>query len=156
MQVMSAAYAAMSIVSFTNVESVYKDKTDSLDNDVLWSLLVATLLGPIVVIAYFFFGTLIMMRKTVAESGLGYSFGMIHISSLWLSVFMLQCGVTVQAFRQTFKDEFELRAPPTSDPPCCFCWTCRVQLCRVDLVVWPSACPSLPAARSLCHTRCHT
>jgi EamA domain-containing membrane protein RarD len=56
------------------------------------------------VIAFFVFGTLLLLRKTVAETGITYSFGIFHMSTLWLAALMLQSGCSLNSARNQMKD----------------------------------------------------
>jgi hypothetical protein len=56
------------------------------------------------VIAYFAFGTLLLLRKTWAESGITYSYGLLHMSTLWMAALVLQSALCLHAAHNQLKD----------------------------------------------------
>lgn len=107
MQCVSIAYCALSFLAFQRIMRVYNHDNNGVDGDQLWSVLAATFIGPFTVAAFFAFGTLLLLRKTVSESGLTYSFGALHFSALWMAVVVLQSAVSLQGETDTMKDKWE-------------------------------------------------
>jgi hypothetical protein len=103
LQIVSALYCVITIFSFQNVLEVYWDEKTNVRSHRLWALLAATILAPAMVIGFFAFGTLILLCKTIGEGGLTYSYGALHISSLWMSILVLQSAVTVHAYKAQMK-----------------------------------------------------
>lgn len=62
----------------------------SIEDHILWAVLAASFIGPFTVAAFFAFGTLVLLKKTVSESGVTYSYGALHWSALWMAVVVLQ------------------------------------------------------------------
>lgn len=102
-QLLSAAYCVVSILSFEHVLSVYTSDNDNVDDHELWAFLGATLIAPVMVIGFYFFGTFVMVKKTVTEGGMSYSYGALHISTLWMSMLVLLASVSIHAYKDRMK-----------------------------------------------------
>jgi hypothetical protein len=57
--------------------------------------------------AFFFFGTFVLLKKTLSESGLTYSAGALQFSALWMAVVVLQSGVALHGQKDAAKDSWE-------------------------------------------------
>lgn len=99
----SAAYCVVSILSFEHVLSVYNSDDDGIDDHELWAFLGATIIAPVMVIGFYFFGTFVLVKKTVTEGGMSYSYGALHISTLWMSMLVLLASVTIHAYKDRMK-----------------------------------------------------
>lgn len=85
-------------------QDIYKDPQTSNDSKHrLWALLTASILAPAMVIAYFAFGTVVLLRKTVAETGFTYAFGLFHMSTIWMAALVLQSALNLHASRNQMK-----------------------------------------------------
>ena len=70
----------------------------------LWAFLAATILAPAMVIGFFAFGTITLLCKTLGEGGLTYSYGALHVSSLWMSVLVLLSAVTIHSYKEDMQE----------------------------------------------------
>lgn len=102
-QILSAAYCVVAILSFENVLSVYNSDADGLDDHELWAFLAATIIAPAMVIGFYFFGTFVLVKKTVTEDGMSYSYGALHVSTLWMSMLVLMASVAIHAYKDRMK-----------------------------------------------------
>jgi hypothetical protein len=83
---------------------VYTHDNNGIEDSVLWAVLCASFIGPVMVIAFFFFGFFILLKKTVTESGLTYSYGALHMSSIWMAIVVLQSAVALHGQKTLMKD----------------------------------------------------
>eukprot|EP00892_Ulva_mutabilis_P008619 jgi/Ulvmu1/6129/UM027_0107.1 len=99
----AAAYCVISILSFEHVFSVYNSDDDLVDDHELWAFLGATIIAPAMVIGFYFFGTMVLLKKTISEDGMSYSYGALHFSTIWMSMLVLQAGVSIHAYKDRMK-----------------------------------------------------
>ena len=57
--------------------------------------------------AFFFFGTFVLLKKTIGGSGFTYSFGALQWSALWMAVIVLQSSVALHGQHRTMDDYWE-------------------------------------------------
>lgn len=112
--IVSAIYCVITIFSFQNVLDVYWNDDNNVKSHRLWAFLAATILSPAMVIGFFAFGTITLLCKTLGEGGLTYSYGALHVSSLWMAVLVLQSSVTIHAYKEQMK-EWEVAGNSDSD-----------------------------------------
>jgi hypothetical protein len=93
----------MSLVTFDNVLDIYNKDGDNVDDEQLWALLGASFFAAVMIIAFYTFGTIVLFKSTISESGLTYSYGALHMSSLWMAVLTLQCAVGIHAYKDRMK-----------------------------------------------------
>lgn len=106
--VVSVAYCVLSFLSFQKVMRIYnRDNNGIKEKGTLWATLCATFIGPFTVVAFFALGSVLLLKKTVSESGLTYSYGALHWSSLWMAVVVLQSAVSLQGQKGTMEDLWE-------------------------------------------------
>lgn len=102
------AYCVLSFLSFQKVMRIYNHDNNGIQEiGTLWATLCATFIGPFTVVAFFALGTALLLKKTVSESGLTYSYGALHWSSLWMAVVVLQSAVSLQGQKGTMEDIWE-------------------------------------------------
>ena len=97
---MSALYCVITIFSFQNVLDVYWQEDTNVRTHRLWAFLAATILAPAMVIGFFAFGTITLLCKTLGEGGLTYSYGALHVSSMWMSILVLLSSVTIHSYKE--------------------------------------------------------
>ena len=107
MQVISIAYCVLSFISFRKITKVANTDKNGIQKNVLWAVLAASFVGPFTVVAFFAFGTLILLKKTISESGLTFSYGALQFSALWMAVVVLQSGVALQGQKRMMSDFWE-------------------------------------------------
>jgi hypothetical protein len=103
-QVISVIYCVLSFLSFQKLLDVYSTDNNGVEKNVLWAVLTASFIGPFMVIAFFFFGSFILLKKTVDESGLTYSYGALQVSTMWMAVVVLQSAVSLNGQKTMMKD----------------------------------------------------
>jgi hypothetical protein len=114
------AYCVLSFLAFQKVMRIYLRDNNGVDEKgTLWATLCATFIGPFTVVAFFALGTLLLLKKTLSESGLTYSYGALHWSSLWMAVVVLQSAVSLQGQKGTMEDLWEKK--PSAPPTLLFC-----------------------------------
>lgn len=119
-QVVSVGYCVLSLFSFRKIFKVYTHDNNGIENNVLWAVLAASFIGPVMVIAFFFFGFFILLKKTIAESGLTYSYGALHMSSIWMAVVVLQSAVALHGQKTLMQDFWQKkRALSRTGYTCC-------------------------------------
>lgn len=99
MQIVSIVYCALSFLSFQKILRVFRRDNNGVESDILWAVLAASFIGPATVVAFFVFGTMVLLRKTIAETGLTYSYGAIHLSSFWMAIVVLQSAISLHGQR---------------------------------------------------------
>jgi hypothetical protein len=99
LQGISAAFCILSLLTFKNAVRAYNDDNKTIPKHSLWALIAASFFGAVMIIGFFVFGTLILLRKTVSETGLSYSYGALHWSSFWMAVLTLLCAVSIHGYK---------------------------------------------------------
>lgn len=97
MQLMSILYCVLSILCFQSLATWAQN--DIVSTKRLGAILVATVLPPILIMGVFAFGTIALLRRTVIEGGITFSWGIVNVSALWMSALVLQAAVTIQSYR---------------------------------------------------------
>lgn len=100
LQIVSALYCVITIFSFQNVLDVYWQENTNVKTHRLWAFLAATILAPAMVIGFFAFGTITLLCKTLGEGGLTYSYGALHVSSMWMAILVLLSSVTIHSYKE--------------------------------------------------------
>ena len=103
LQLLAAAYCVISILSFEHIMSVYNSDDDLVDDHELWAFLGSTIIAPAMVIGFYFFGTMVLLKKTISEDGMSYSYGALHFSTIWMSALVLLSGVSIHAYKDRMK-----------------------------------------------------
>jgi uncharacterized membrane protein len=102
-QIAAAVFCTLSVITFVNTVRAYNKDGITISKYSLWALMAATIFGATMVALFYIFGTMVLLRKTVSETGLNYSYGALHISCIWAAILTLLCAVSIHGFRDDMK-----------------------------------------------------
>lgn len=93
--IVSAMYAILSVITFSNIDKLENDQDIPADKAILGS----TLLSVMLIIVYFAFSACVLAgRWCSAEANTGVWYGAMSASTLCMSAIMLQASINADAF----------------------------------------------------------
>lgn len=91
----TGTYAALSLVTFSNIYNTYDDEEDDDIAKELRAVLAASFFGSVMVFAFAVFAFLIILGKTIFRTGAGFSYGFITSSAIHMAITSLLCGLVL-------------------------------------------------------------
>lgn len=106
MAVVTGAYCALSLLTFSNTFRAYDDSPNSKSESIR-AILAAAFFGSVMVFLYLFVSFCTLLGKTTFRSGAGFTYGFITSSSIHMAMMCLLCGLVLIGFKDHVENNFE-------------------------------------------------
>lgn len=107
--IVTSIYYILSFITTTNLIKSYKLLDISISNQIWRAPVAASLLGGLLVLLFNLLSCAILIRKSIEKRGPGFGYGFMVAMCFTLAFFVLLCGLVLDGFRETVRQELEVK-----------------------------------------------